>query len=477
MRKRPAIATVPALALLAACGSVPAGGGAGGTGGGSGVGGGATGGATGTGGSGPSGGTGTGGGAAAGNGGSGAGGLGAVGGETGAGGSAPGTCGGQPLLVAAGPAFSCGDSGQIFEAAGRADNRVNYAILGDGYDGASIETTFIEHAENMLHHESAGFYSAIGEPYARYRKFINICGLKLASVDACIDNADMGRSCDTLFDGRCEPPCDAAGTRLGVVDETLVNAALAQEVPGEVDIDWVGVSLNADETGWWNSGGSIMVWNGAFSDRLQSASVALHEGGHTFHGLADEYGGTSQDCGEFQEINSTADPAAEKWAHWLGYRDERTDARPRPQGLNGDTFGTFEQGAFEGSRYCDAGQYRPSEDSQMNQLPQPFNMPSIEKIILDIYSIVEPIDAHTDSSEPLIAPTSLQVRVVDTEILTIEWSVDGAVIAGESGECFVLPPLSTGEHEVSVRVVDGTEWVRRDRELLEQTVSWQLVVP
>lgn len=472
---------VPVLALLSACGTTPVDGGDGSvqTGGTSSSGGAATGGSSGSGGAGQaSGGAGSStGGTTTGGSNSETGGAPATGGQPGSGGSSPGTCGGTPLLEVEGPLFDCGASGHVFEAAGPADNRVNYAILGDGYDSALIETQFIEHVENMLNHESAGFYSAIGEPYTRYRKFINICGLKLASADACIDNADIGRSCDTLFDGRCEPPCDSGGTRLGVVSNSKVNAAIAAEIPSEVDIDWVAVTLNADADGWWNSGGSVMVWNGGYSSALQTASVALHEGGHTFHGLADEYGGTSQNCGEFQELNSTADPEGEKWAHWLGYSDERTDDRPRPPGMDGETYGTFEQGVFEGSRYCDTGQYRPSQDSEMNLLPQPFNMPSAEKIILDIYSVVEPIDAHTDNSTSLTAPTGLQVRVVDPDVLTIEWSVDGSVVVGEVGECFVLPELSAGQHEVSVRVYDQTPWVRRELELLEQSVSWEIDVP
>lgn len=476
---RPTTLALGAL-LLTACGTTPVDGtDAGASGGATSTGGAPAGGSfgaggTSSGGTGPSSGGQDGSGASA-TGGNAAGGSPAAGGQAGTGGSAPGTCGGEPLLEVDGPALDCGESGHIFEAAGPAANRVNYAILGDGYDQEQIDTLFIEHVELMLAHESGGFYSALGEPYARHRKFINICGLKLASADACIDNADISRSCDTPFDGRCEPPCGSGGTRLGVVNNSKVNAAIAAEVPSEFDIDWAAVTLNGDADGWWNSGGAVMVWNGGYADMLATASVALHEGGHTFHRLADEYGGTSQNCGEFQELNSTADPEGEKWAHWIGYNDERTDSRPRP--TNGATYGTFEQGVFEGSRYCDQGQYRPSQNSEMNLLPQPFNMPSIEKIILDIYSIVEPIDAHTDNSEPLVAPQGLQVRVVDPEVLMIEWSVDGSVVAGESGECFLLPELAAGEHEVSVRVYDPTEWVRRDRELLEQTVSWQVSIP
>ncbi len=397
--------------------------------------------------------------------------------SSGGGGGTGDTCGGEPLLELPSEGFDCGASGHVFENAGPADNRVNYIIVGDGYTSELLDTLFVEHIENMLYDEQTGQYSAIGEPYTRYRKFVNVCGLQIASNDACVDNADIGRSCDTPFDGRCVPGCGSGGTRLGVVNEGKVNAAVAEVLPEGVDVDWMGVTLNADETGWWNSGGSVMVWNGAFGNRSNAASVALHEGGHSFHRLADEYDGTSSNCGEFDEVNSTADPGAEKWAHWLTFDDARTDDRPRPSNQAANPYGTRTQGAFQGSRYCSAGQYRPSEHSQMNLLPRPFNMPSAEKIILDIYSIVDPIDAHTDNSVPLTAPGGLQVRVVDPEVIQVEWSVDGVVAEAASGECFVMPELDAGTHTITARAYDDTPWVRRDEELLSQTVSWEVVVP
>lgn len=386
-------------------------------------------------------------------------------------------CGGLPRLEAGGEAFDCGPRGHVFENAGRPDNRVNYVIAGDGYTEELLDTQFIEHVENMLYHEQAGQYSAIGEPYGRYRKFVNVCGLKVASADACIDKADIGRSCDTPFDGRCNPSCASNGTRLGTVNRSKVESAMAEFLPDFVDVDWAAVTLNGDADGWWNSGGSIMVWNGNFGNRLNAASVALHEGGHTFHRLADEYGGDSSNCGEFQEINSTADPSAAKWEQWLEYDDVRTDDRPRPNNQSSNPYGTRVQGAFEGSRYCNSGQYRPSQQSQMNILPRPFNMPSMEKIILDIYSIVDPIDNHTDNSAPLTSPQALQVRVVDPEVIQVEWSIDGEIVEAASGECFELPALAAGSHTVTARAYDDTPWVRRNRELLESTVSWEVVIP
>jgi hypothetical protein len=405
-----------------------------------------------------------------------------TGGAAGTGGSTtdpPGAaCGNEPELPRGGEAFDCGALGHTFEDAGPPSNRVNYVIVGDGYNQASISTNFIEHVENMLYHDQAGQYSAIGEPYARYRKFVNVCGLLIPSSDNCIDNQDIGRTCDTPFDGRCNPPCGSGGTRLGTVSSQKVNAALQEHLPSNIDADWRAVSLNGDTDGWWNSGGPIMVWNGNFGNRLNAASVALHEGGHTFHRLADEYGGTSNNCNqEYNEINSTADPNASKWAHWLEYDDTRTDDRPRPGNQSGNPYGTRVQDAWQGSRYCDAGQYRPSQHSEMNLLPRPFNMPSVEKIILDIYAIVDPIDNHTDNSSPLQDPDVIQVRVIDPEVISLEWSVDGEIVAEAASECFAVPQLSSGSHTISVRAHDNTTWVRRNLEELEQTVSWEVVVP
>lgn len=394
-----------------------------------------------------------------------------------AGGPSAGQCGGQPRLEPGGASFDCGAVGHVFEEAGRPDNRVNYVIVGDGYTAELLETAFIEHVENMLYHEQTGQYSALGEPYGRYRKFVNVCGLKVPSNDGCVDNADIGRSCDTPFDGRCVPGCGSGGTRLGSVNRDKVNAALAQHLPDSIDVDWTAATLNGDGDGWWNSGGPIMVWNGNFANRVNAASVALHEAGHTFHRLADEYSGTSTNCGEFQEVNSTSNSTGAKWEHWLGYDDARTDARPRPGNQSGEVYGTRIQGAFLGSRYCNAGQYRPSEHSEMNLLPRPFNMPSAEKIILDIYAIVDPIDNHTDNSEPLVDPGGLQVRVVDPDVIQVDWAVDGEIVAENAGECFELGSLSSGTHTVTARAYDDTPWVRSNRELLEQSVTWEVVIP
>ena len=69
--------------------------------------------------------------------------------------------------------------------------------------------------------------------------------------------------------------------------------------------------LNGDS--WWNTGAHAHALVGRQRD---AAGAALHEGGHGFHQLADEYA----DCGS-QWVNNTDDNvmAEGKWDLWLDY--------------------------------------------------------------------------------------------------------------------------------------------------------------
>ncbi len=313
----------------------------------------------------------------------------------------------------------------------------------------------MDHVKNVLDHEQ-GMFGELGEPYIRYRNFINLCAIKVASQDDCVDDLDTGLECDTPFDGYGD---DAS--RLGIVSTSKVQNAVAAHVPQTIDIDWVAVTINAGPDNWWASGGSIMVWNGGYENTGYTASVALHEGGHTFHGLADEYASGSTDCSYAPEINVSLDNTGAKWADWLGF-----DHTP----------GTGLHGSYEGARYCDTGVYRPTENSEMNQLPDYFNMPSIEKMVLDIYDIVSPIDAHTPNDSQLVDPMALQVRVVDPEVILVDWSVDGELVEEDGGSCFDTTTLSSGEHTVTARAYDPTPWVRAERNNLEQSVSFDVSI-
>jgi hypothetical protein len=387
--------------------------------------------------------------------------------------------------------LDCGPDGWAVENAGPPSNRVNYVILADGYDATTIDTTLEQHINYALdrrfNHES-------GEPYGRYRKFVNICVMKVVSQTNGIGNGP------TAFDG------GNGGDRLARVNNQKVNAYLDANLPETLEVDWRAVVLNQDL--WENTGAATMLWSGGNRD---APGAALHEGGHGFHQLADEYcaTGTGARCGpaaadgdpigdEFAEVNSSGDPASTggKWDLWLG--SVQKGLKVPDQGATGV------QGVFSGSRYVDEGQYRPTSNSMMNSLfgnnvNTSFNSVSREQIIFSIWRAVRPIDS-TDPPRGAVAAgvTALTVHVVDPAVIAIDWEIDGEVVAEKAGGTLNLAvaALGPGSHaivahaydnatedlvrlrsgecpdDVTGRYCHATAWLNSS-----QTVEWTVTVP
>lgn len=375
--------------------------------------------------------------------------AGSTGNNAGSGGS--GTAGGVPTMP--GPIdyeVDCGPSGEVLEGHGPPANRVNYVIVGDGYAQNQLDTLYLEHVKKML----APRFSAEFEPYRRYRNFVNICALKVPSMQSGI-TSQRG---NTAFDGYGNDQ-----SRLGYINDQKVNAKIAELLPDDFEVDWKAVVLN--DASWWNSGGRIMVWSGGHKD---AALAAEHEGGHGFQILADEYGGNCTFSGTEarMRVNVTMDKTntADKWKKWLDF-----DHTP----------GTGMQGTFEGGEYCDRGAWRPSDESVMNMLwdSSYFNAISRENAVRVIYDMVRPIDSSTPTT--VTTPQVLELKLVDPAVLKVDWSVDGKVVAANGGVSFdvAAQKLPAGSHDVSARVYDDIDWVRGDRAELEQTVSWKITAP
>lgn len=385
--------------------------------------------------------------------------------------------------------LDCGPDGWAVENHGPPENRVNYVILGDGYDATTINTTLEEHIHTALERR---FEHESGEPYGRYRKFVNICVMKVVSETNGIGNGP------TAFDG------GNGGDRLASVNSQKVNAYLDANLPERLEPSWTAVVLNQDL--WENTGSVLMLWSGANNE---APGAALHEGGHGFHQLADEYGScTGAGCGEdtngsgpmgreYQEVNSTGNPATTdgKWSLWFGHVQK---ALKDP---NGEATGL--QSSFSGSRYegPSAGQYRPSDNSMMNSLfglnpNTSFNSVSREQMVFSIWQHVRPIDSTVPEAGPVSGAVTLRVNVIDPTVIDVDWSVDGSVVAEKAGTTFDTGVLAPGSHTVSARAYDnatedlvrlrtsecpssvmgrychGTAWKNS-----EQTVEWTVTIP
>jgi hypothetical protein len=391
-----------------------------------------------------------------------------------------GGSGGGPAL----PPLDCGAEGWAVENHGPPKNRVNYVILGDGYTAATAETTLKAHITAAFHER---FDLEKGEPYGRYRKFVNICVMKAVSASDGIGNGP------TAFDG------GNGGDRLAAVNEQKVNAYIKAKVPATFEVDWKAVVLNQNK--WENTGSYLMLWSGAGND---APGAALHEGGHGFHQLADEYGsqtgcqGQTASCAGsgtvHPEVNSAGNCTTTdgKWDLWLGTTQK---------GLKVPDLGaTGMQGTWLGSRYVGTGQYRPSCNSMMNSLfgqkvDTSFNSVSREQMVFSIWRAVTPIDSTEPPAGAVTNPAVLRVNVVDPAVINVDWTIDG-VTTVNGGTSFSTAMLASGTHMITAKAYDnattdlvklrtgvcpssvkgnychGTAWNRST-----QTVTWTVTKP
>ncbi len=407
------------------------------------------GGATNTGGSKTTGGTSTAGGASS------TGGSKATGGVTATGGSK--ATGGTNSTGGTSSTLDCGPNGWVIENHGPPANRVNYVILGDGYLAADLVAggTFETHITNAMTER----FSALGQPYTRYRNFVNICAIKVVST-AAICSGNSAFAC-----------CGDDTSRLATCNNTSVNAAF-NALPASLSIDWRAVVLNGSS--WWNTGAATMLWSGG---NTNGPKAALHEGGHGFHQLADEYcaSTTGTACGpdtsgtgatgtEYAEVDSTGTPATTggKWDLWMGYNQVGA---------------TGLQSTFQGSRYVDTGQYRPSGNSKMNSLfgndpNTSWNSVSQEQMVMTIWRVVKPIDSTAPAAGAVTNPGTLSVSVIDPAVINVNWTVDGSTTTN-GGTTYDTSSLAAGTHTIIATAYDNatTDLVRYRTSTCPSTVT------
>jgi hypothetical protein len=119
----------------------------------------------------------------------------------------------------------------------------------------------------------------------------------------------------------------------------------------------------------------------------------------------------------------------------------------------------------------------------MRALREPFNLPSVEGLILQFYTIVDPLDAHTPTEGVLDGTEAVFVDPVDPvgHALAVQWFLDGEPVAEAVGDTLELGALdlTVGPHVLQATVTDRTALVRDETAraaLMTRTVAWAVEV-
>ncbi len=351
---------------------------------------------------------------------------------------------------------------------GPSDNRVDIVFLGDGYTQADIDAgIYADQVENVLNtYLFAPLLAA--EPFSKYKNLFNVHRIDVVSNESGADFPPEDIFKDTALDASYY--YDGTLERLLYIDNDKANAARdAALAHAGFTAEMQLVIVNHSRHG--GGGADYAVFAGGNVDAPQTA---LHELGHSFGGLADEYGAEEGDEGsvytgaEPTEVNVTKGISGTKWSKWLGY----------------DQPGVGVIGAYEGGFRYDKGIYRPALASKMLNSSQPFNAVSREKMIWEYYDFIDPLDGWTPTTEVLENPGHLQVTKADPLLFKVDWLVDDEPIREPVGERLDVAALrlAPGNHTITVRAYDPTGfdpingWVRSNQDLLEQFVTWDVVI-
>ncbi len=354
---------------------------------------------------------------------------------------------------------------------GSNSNRINIVVLSEGYRDSEL-TRFEEDAKK------ATDYLLNTAPWNGYQNYCNVFLIEVASVESGSDHPSTQTFKDTYFNSTFEsfgidrlltiPPNDLNDNYSSGVGKVMT--LLRRYLP---DYDLALMIVNDNTYG--GSGGSPAI----ASTDSSAAEILVHEVGHSFAGLGDEYDSPFPGFPDIEEPNTTREtrPSFIKWKSWI------LDSTPIPT----DETKEFKDvvGLFEGAHFHRVGWYRPKLSCRMNSLGTPFCEVCAEAHILRIYRLIEPIDGLAPQAGLISllggGSSTFETSLLkpSTHSLQVAWILDGKPISSGVPTRLTLraEDVGNGEHRVRMVVSDNTSLVRDDpKGLLRRTRDWTLRV-
>ncbi len=337
---------------------------------------------------------------------------------------------------------------------GDINNRINLVILGDGYQSHELPQYIID-ANKFTN----TFFS--NSPYLEYQQFFNVIAIKVPSNES--GASHPGTATDVT---EPEHPIIEVDNYFGStfdnfdihrllvpVKTTVITTVLANNFPS---YDQVVILVNTPYYG--GSGGEFAT---ATSDPA-SSDVAIHEIGHSFTGLKDEYWAGDIYAEEGINMTQETNPMLVKWNNWN----------------NDNGVGIYQHCCGETS----ASWYKPHENCKMQVLGVPFCSVCIEGTIERIHSLTNPIVSYTPSEFNISAQTSsleFELEMVEPVPNTFKkrWLLNNVETGSNTNTIQIAKnELIVGVNTLSAIVEDTSELLRVDghENLHVHNVSWSI---
>lgn len=340
---------------------------------------------------------------------------------------------------------------QVFETVpilenGARDKRINMVVLGDGFTAAQ-QGDFVADATTLVN------YIFNKAPFNQYKNYFNVYAIKVISAESGVKHPGTATDVtEPVF--AVSNPNNYLGTTFDVGvhrcvysnNTNTVTSVLASNVP---DFDIAFVLGNSPEYG--GCGGTYAF----LSNHPSAPEIVVHELGHSFGKLADEY----WFAGSLESPNKTKnnDPATNKWKNWIGLN-------------NVGIFPYAESPTW----------FRPHQNCEMRYLDREFCSVCKQQLVERVHTLQNPIDSFTPSnaaSIPLTGPLTFNVNAIlpIPNTLVNSWSLNGNTQT-ETSSALTLSPASfnMGINTVLFSVTDNNSLLKVDNHATVHfaTVNW-----
>lgn len=311
------------------------------------------------------------------------------------------------------------------KSSGTSSKRVDIALISEGYTAAE-RGKFLTDSQNFINYLFSSTNKNNADPFYSYGNFFNVHAAFIASQQSGYDTTTV--SVNTAFDAKAY----LDDGRLVYGDSAKVSA-FASSLLQPTQQDIIIVLVNSKKYG--GAGGNI-AWTTAGNPL--SYEIALHEVGHSFAGLQDEYiDGAIASQYPLSALNTSVHVAATPnlaqvpWKDWVGFSD-----------------GLGPIGAYEGGYYRTTGVWRATENSKMLTLNTAFSAPQKEQFVNRFYDVVN--DYTTLAARTLI---NVAAATPQDSLFMASWTANGQAVAGTGVEVNLeayIRGLADGAHTLNL---------------------------
>lgn len=332
---------------------------------------------------------------------------------------------------------------------------INIVFMGDGYT-ASQQTDFIADVT------SSSNYLFNQAPWKQYKGCFNVFAIKVISLESGAKHPGTANDCSSASVPVSNPnnyfqsSFDNYGIHRLIIaqNSNLVYSVLAANFP---NYDQALILVNSPYYG--GSGGDYATLT---TDAI-SNEVTVHELGHSFAGLADEYYAGDMYFAEKPNMTQESNSTLVKWKNWVGSSGVGVNA------------------------YCCGGEsaswFKPHTNCKMEYLGFPYCKVCSQTIIEKIHDLASPIVSYSpinlsvQSSDQFVDFELTEVMEILPNTLKTNWKVDGISVASNVTLLHLDQTLlANGNHNVSVSVEDTTSLLRVDNHISVHlsTIIWNL---